>query len=87
MDIARLTSELREVPSYSHPVKELFEADQVIPEIITIGDIDTLLDLAASCDTVLKALVSNPVSIDTIRIHAKIVKPFISDSDLEDYFV
>lgn len=87
MDITLLVSELREVPSYSTPVKKVYEAEAAIVEISNMASANALKDIYDQCEAALLELITNSVDIRTMKTHAKIVKPFVSQDDLEDDFI
>jgi hypothetical protein len=87
MDITLLVSELREVPSYSTPVKKVYEAEAAIVEVTDEASIEALMAIHGNCDLALTELITNSVDIRVMRTHAKIVKPFVSNDDLEDDFI
>lgn len=87
MDITLLASELREVPSYSTPVKRVYEDELAVLEVSDIASINALANIFTQCDTALSELITNSVDIRVMKTHAKIVKPFVSQADLEDDFI
>lgn len=87
MDITLLISELREVPSYSTPVKQVYERELSIPSVTDSSSIEALISTYSECDAALVELITNSVDIRIMKTHAKIVKPFVSQADLEDDFI
>lgn len=87
MDITLLVSGLREVPSYSTPVKALYDGEVAVLSVIDDASIEALSRIEGECDTVLSGLIANSVDIRVMKTHAKIVKPFVSNDDLEDDFI
>ena len=87
MDIPLLLSGLNEVTPLSDPVRKLFDENHAIPEILTAEDIDVLLGLQSKIEGAKLELQLPPVDINVIAIHAKVIKPFVSQSDDEDDFI
>jgi len=87
MDITLLVSSLREVPSYSAPVQELYDREVAVVEVTDDASIRELRLIMEQCETAMTGLISTPVNISVMKTHAKIVKPFISNDDLEDDFI
>lgn len=87
MNIPLLLSGLNELPSFSDPIKIIFDRNESIPEILNGNDVDVLLNLRAEIQLNSAALNLPFVDINVMTIHVNVIKPFISQSDDEDDFI
>lgn len=87
MDIPLLLSGLNEVRSLSDPIKDLYDANQAIPEIIDASSIDALMALHAQIYGHESTLSLPTVNIAVMEVHLTVIKPFVSQSDDEDDFI
>lgn len=85
MDIQRLTSELSEVPSFSSNIEKTFEALNGISEIKTLEDINSLLNLSLNLLTIGENFLTSNVNIKVMSIHARVLKPFVSNTEEDDF--
>ncbi len=87
MDIPLLLSGLNDIPSFSDPIKDLFDKNESIKEINSDKDINALLDLGHGVMEELLKINFVAVDINVMAIHAQVIKPFISQADAEDDFI
>lgn len=87
MDIQLLLSGLEQAPSFSDPVKALYDAAESIQSISSAADIDALLGLNADISEQISQMLMPHVELHVMEIHAKVIKPFVSQSDDEDDFI
>ncbi len=87
MDIPLLLSGLNEAASFGDPAKVLYDENLSVPEITSAADIDTLVDLELKIQAQTAKFNMPYVEIAVMAIHAKVIKPFISQTDDEDDFI
>lgn len=87
MDIQLLASELCNIESYSDPVKKLYDENISIPAVVSSADIYLLNDIIRRCTLVTNSFQVSSVNIKVMKTHARVVKPYISISDIEDDFI
>lgn len=87
MDIPLLISGLRESPSFSDPVRHIYNANLAIPKVNTLEDINALLDISSDIINKLVSISFSNVDTKVMSIHARVLKPFINNTDIEDDFI